>query len=219
MRMRVLPFLVLSLVALASGSTRARNREVKLDSVVGQIDLQTLGPLIEKGELSLVESYRSGRLRQVTVMGLIKASPDEVWKVLTDYNHYTRFLPNLANLEIVRRSGKDAVLAYELEVPGSNIEYTLVHHHTPRRRIDIRLADDEGDIQTGAWRWELIPSAAGKSTIVVYTLYSDVRESSWIIRQVLKSSPSLEHGLNVATGLVTVRAIKKQAEKLAGKGS
>ncbi|HUU02762.1 MAG TPA: SRPBCC family protein [Myxococcota bacterium] len=217
MRLRVTLILLSSILTLCSGSGRARNREVKLDSVVGHIDLGTLGPLLEKGELSLVESYRSGRLRQVTVMGLIKASPDKVWDVLTDYNHYTQFFPNLANLEIVRRSGNDAVLAYELEVPGSNIEYTLVHHHVPRRRIDIRLADDEGDIQTGAWRWELIPSAAGKRTIVVYTLYTDVRESSWIIRQVLKSSPSLEHGLNVATGLVTVRAVKKRAESTAVK--
>jgi hypothetical protein len=29
----------------------------------------------------------------------------------------------------------------------------------------------------------------------------------------MKSQPSLEHGLNVATGLVTIRAIKKRAEK------
>jgi len=212
MRLQTILFAVLSALLLSGRPAAARQREVKLDSIVNSIDLGMLEPLLKTGEISLVESYRSGRLRQVTIIGLINAAPDKVWQVLTDYNHYTRIFQSLANLEIVRQDGNDAVLAYELEVPGSNLEYTLVHHHTPRRRIDIRLADDEGDIQTGAWLWELVSRAGGKQTIVVYTLYTDVRESSWVIRRVLKTSPSIEQGLNVAAGLVTVRAVKKRAE-------
>jgi ribosome-associated toxin RatA of RatAB toxin-antitoxin module len=188
-------------------------KKVELGSIVGRVDFKPLVPLLEKGELSLVESYRNGRLRQVTVVALVKASPDKVWRVLTDYEHYVEFMPNLDELEIVKRQGADVVIAYELEVPGPNMDYSLVHHHEPKTRIDITLADDEGDIQTGAWRWELVSHAGGNQTILVYSLYTDVRESSWILKQIMKSQPSLEHGLNVATGLVTVRAIKKRAER------
>jgi ribosome-associated toxin RatA of RatAB toxin-antitoxin module len=208
---RSLAFILLLVFFLPSANGAVK--QVKLGSIVGRVDFKPLVPLLEKGELSLVESYRSGRLRQVTVVALVKASPDKVWSVLTDYRHYVEFMPNLDEIEITRREGADVVIDYELEVPGPNMDYTLIHHHVPKTRIDITLADDEGDIQTGAWRWELIPHRNNSQTILVYSLYTDVRESSWVLRQIMKSQPSLEHGLNVATGLVTVRAIKKRAEK------
>lgn len=206
-------FACMLLLALLLPSPTSAVKQVKLGSIVGRVDFTPLVPLMEKGELSLVESYRSGRLRQVTVVSLIKATPDKVWRVLTDYEHYVDFMPNLDEIEIVKRQGADVVIEYELEVPGPNMDYTLIHRHAPKTRIDITLADDEGDIQTGAWRWELIPHQNGSQTILVYSLYTDVRESSWVLRQIMKSQPSLEHGLNVATGLVTIRAIKKRAEK------
>ena len=209
--MRKLTTVLLLILFLPSAGGAVK--QVKLGSIVGRVDFNPLVPLLQKGELSLVESYRSGRLRQVTVVALVKATPAKVWRVLTDYEHYVEFMPNLDEIEITKREGADVVIAYELEVPGPNMDYTLIHHHVPMTRIDVTLADDEGDIQTGAWRWELIPHQNGSQTILVYSLYTDVRESSWVLRQIMKSQPSLEHGLNVATGLVTVRAIMKRAEK------
>lgn len=209
--MRKLTAVLLLILFLPSAGGAVK--QVKLGSIVGRVDFKPLVPLLQKGELSLVESYRSGRLRQVTVVALVKATPAKVWRVLTDYEHYVEFMPNLDEIEITKREGADVVIAYELEVPGPNMDYTLIHHHVPKTRIDVTLADDEGDIQTGAWRWELIPHQNGSQTILVYSLYTDVRESSWVLRQIMKSQPSLEHGLNVATGLVTVRAIMKRAEK------
>jgi ribosome-associated toxin RatA of RatAB toxin-antitoxin module len=200
-------------VVLGAGSAAESRRVVQLESIAETLDPAALMPLLKRGVLSLVESRPGGRLKQATVIGLVQASPDRVWDVLTGYGYYTRFMPNLAELEVVARRGDDVVVAYELEVPGSNLEYSLRHHHhASHRRIDIELADDEGDLTRGAWRWELLELADGSQTLLVYTLYSDVRESSWFLRQALKSQPSLEHGLNVATGLVTVRAVQARAE-------
>lgn len=209
--MRLLIFVLLAALLLPSPTVAVK--QVKLGSLIGRVDFKSLVPLLEKGELSLVESYRSGRLRQVTVVALVKTTPDRVWSVLTDYEHYVDFMPNLDEIKVTKREGADVVIEYELEVPGPNMDYTLIHRHVPKTRIDVILANDEGDIQTGAWRWELIPHQNGGQTILVYSLYTDVRESSWVLRQIMKSQPSLEHGLNVATGLVTIRAIKKRAEK------
>ncbi len=208
--------LLAGVLLLAGTKPAARVVPVQLDPLAGTTNFEQLVPLLERGELSLVESRPSGRLQQVTVIGLVVAPPVVVWQVLTDYRNYTSIFKNLAELEIVKSEGNDTWLDYELEVPGSNLEYRLRHHHLPRKRIDITLANDEGDIQTGAWRWDLVPHDNGRQTILVYTLYTDVRESSWLIRQVLKSSPTVEHGLNVATGLVTIRAVKQEAERRAG---
>jgi ribosome-associated toxin RatA of RatAB toxin-antitoxin module len=206
-------FLCATLAALAF-SAPAQARKVVLGDITKRVDLGSLVPLLKNGEVSLVESYANGELKEVTVFGLVNAPQAKVWAVLTDYGHYPEFMPNVASLEVVSKDGDDAVLAYELEVPGSNLSYRLRHHHLPAQfRLEVSLADDEGDIETGAWRWDLVPYAGGAQTIVVYTLYTDVRESSWIIRQVLKDQPSMEHGLNVSTGLISVGAIKKKAEK------
>lgn len=204
--------LVLLSGTLIASPARAGSRKVKLGPVAGVLDLEPLLPMLHKGEISLVESDRSGNLRQVTVIGLVEASPDRVWRVLTDYTHYLEFMPNLEELEVIERRGPDVVIAYELEVPGPNMEYTLRHHHAPKQRIDISLTGEEGDITTGAWRWELVPHAGGKQTMLLYSLYTDVGESSWFIRQALAAQPSLAHGLNVATGLVTVQAVTRRAE-------
>ncbi|MBN2497913.1 MAG: SRPBCC family protein [Deltaproteobacteria bacterium] len=206
--------LLLGLVFLPSTSGARKPPAIRLDSIVGRVDLHSLVPLLEKGELCLVDSDRKGRIKQVSVVGLVKAHPDTVWRVLTDYEHYVKFMPSLAELEIVARKGADVVMEFELEVPGSNLEYTMRHHHVPRSRIEISLENDEGDITSGAWRWELVPCAGGAQTILVYTLYTDVRESSWILEKVIESQPSVEPGLNVATGLITLRAVKKRAESI-----
>jgi ribosome-associated toxin RatA of RatAB toxin-antitoxin module len=210
---RMLIFSLCLFVFSISTSAMGGKKEVKLTPIVGRLDLNPLVPMLNKGEVTLVESYRSGKLRQVTIVGLVKSSPTKVWDVLTDYEHYLKFMPSLVEVEIVKKQGADTIITYELEVPGVNMDYSLRHHHLPKSRIDISLADDEGDITTGAWRWDLVPHENGNQTILIYSLYTDVRESSWFIRQALKSQPSMEHGLNIATGLVTLQAIKKRAEK------
>ncbi|MBW1871779.1 MAG: SRPBCC family protein, partial [Deltaproteobacteria bacterium] len=153
-------------------------KEVKLTPIVGRLDLKPLVPMLNKGEVTLVESYRSGKLRQVTIVGLVKATPTKVWDVLTDYEHYLKFMPSLVEVEITKKQGADTIITYELEVPGVNMDYSLRHHNLPKSRIDISLADDEGDITTGAWRWDLVPHENGTQTMLIYSLYTDVSESS-----------------------------------------
>lgn len=185
----------------------------KLTSTVGKPDVAALAPLLELGELSLVESHPNGRLKQATVIGLIKAPPARVWAVITDYRRYPQMIPGVVEIEVLSRKGDDVVLKLEIEVPGSNVEYKRHDRRFPPHRIEMWPEDDRGDITRGRWRWELVPHANGTQTILIYTLCYDVGESSWILRQFLKETPTAEHGLNVATGQVSIRAFKQAAEK------
>jgi len=202
----LIPILALWLSAQVGAETPT------LEPPITAAQLQALKPLLEIGELSLVQSDSGGRLKQVCVAGLIEASADIIWEVLIDYPAYPRIFKNLADLKVLKSEPQEAVLAYELEVPGSNLKYRLRHRYLERRAMEITLADQQGDLKTGRWRWDLFPLPGGRETILTYTLYTDVRESSWILRQALKTTPSLEHGLNVATGMVTLQAVKREAE-------
>lgn len=204
-------FIALALLATASLAA-AGALPPKLTRTVSKSDVSALVPLLELGELSLVESYPNGRLKQATVIGLIKAPPAKVWAVITDYKNYPKMIPSVVELEIISKKGDDLVIEMEIEVPGSNVEYKRHDRLFPPDRIEMWPEDEEGDITRGRWRWELVPHADGAQTILIYTLYYDVGESSWILRQFLKETPTAEHGLNVATGQVSIRAFKKAAE-------
>jgi len=205
-------FIISAFLATAS-LVSAGSLPPKLKKTVSTSDVSALVPLLELGELSLVESYPNGRLKQATVIGLIKAPPAKVWEVITDYKSYPQMIPSVVEIEVISKKGDDLVLEMEIEVPGSNVEYKRHDRLFPPDRIEMWPEDEEGDITRGRWRWELLPHAGGTQTILIYTLYYDVGESSWILRQFLKETPTAEHGLNVATGQVSIRAFKQAAEK------
>jgi ribosome-associated toxin RatA of RatAB toxin-antitoxin module len=206
-------FVLLSFQAVFSfACIAAEPVHVELTSIGELMDTNTLGPLLEKGELSMVTSREDGHLKQAIVIGLVKAPPEKVWGVVTDYEHYKDFMPNVKESKVLKREGDDVVVHYVIAVPGPNVHYTLRHHHVAPGRIDISLEDDKGSIRTGGWRWEFLPVDNGAKTIMVYYLYTDVRETSWIVRYILKSSPYIEHGINVSAGLVTLAGLRARIE-------
>jgi ribosome-associated toxin RatA of RatAB toxin-antitoxin module len=206
----VLTAIILCLAATAPAS--AKPRKIELAPLPEKLDVRAMAPMLEQGELIWVNSQKDGKFKQASIMAVVNAGVKKTWDTVTDYDHYNEFMPNAKKIVVLSREGNDAVLSYTIDLPGPDFEYTLRHHHTPYTKVDIRPENDKGDIKTGAWRWELIPLTDNR-TVLVYTLYTDIRESSWVLKMALKSDPSMEHGINIATGLVTISAIKRRAEK------
>jgi ribosome-associated toxin RatA of RatAB toxin-antitoxin module len=173
------------------------------------IDANALLPLLKRGELSLIESTASGGLKQVTMAVLISAPADKVFDTITDYPNFKKFMPNIVECEIVKSEGDTTEMDFEIDVPIKNLKYTLRHRHVGKRSVEISLV--KGDIKTGSWRYDL--QAVGDKTVMFYSLLTDVSETSWLVKQVLRSQPTMQHALNVATGIVIVKAVKKEAER------
>jgi len=212
---RTLPKAALMAVILClaiAGPASAKPRKIELAPLPEKLDVRAMAPMLEQGELIWVNSQNDGKFKQASIMAVVNASVKKTWDTVTDYENYNEFMPNAKKIVVISREGSDAVLSYTIDLPGPDFEYTLRHHHTPYTKVDLRPENDKGDIKTGAWRWELIPLSE-KKTVLVYTLYTDIRESSWVLKMALKSDPSMEHGINIATGLVTISAIKRRAEK------
>lgn len=190
----------------------AKPRKIELAPLPDKFDVCTMAPMLDQGELIWVNSQKDGQFKQASIMSIVNATVRKTWDAVTDYDHYNEFMPNAKKIVVLSRQSNDAILSYTIDLPGPDFIYTLRHHHTPYTRVDIWPENDKGDIKTGAWRWELFPLGENR-TVLVYTLYTDIRESSWILNIALKSDPSMEHGINIATGLVTINAIKRRAEK------
>jgi len=212
---KVAALIIVTVFALCA-QAHAGFKKVELSPLPEEIKVSSMAPLLEKGDMMWISSHKDGRLKQASIMAIANAPLETTWDALTDYDHYIDFIPNAKNITIVSRSGNDVVIKYVIGLPVSNFKYTLRNRHTYPSKIDSWPEDDKGDIKTGAWRWELFPLGDNR-TIIVYTFYTDIRESSWMIKFVLRIDPSMEHSINIATGMVTVNAMRRHAEAMAKK--
>jgi len=139
--------------------------------------------LVTKGEIIVREINAPGkRGRTFEAVGLVKASRNNVLKVLKDYKKYPEFMPNVTRIEIVEQRGNDAVLNYTLTLPLGNIKkYRLkISERAPGNQFSIiewqlqkwpELKMEETITDTaGYWR---IEEKSENDSLVLYHVYTD----------------------------------------------
>jgi hypothetical protein len=116
-------------------------------------------------------------------IGIVRASKDDVSKVLLNYEDYPKFKPNLTKIEIVECNGECTRLNYTLTLPlGKKKKYGLWMSFKKEGDTDV-LAWEKADwpgLQecetikdtTGYWRWEDFPERPGY-VLIVYRIYTD----------------------------------------------
>lgn len=107
----------------------------------------------------------------VTATGAVKASPEAVWKVLTNYEGMPGFVPDLHTSRVLSRTGDEAIVeqfgvARFLFMRRDIHLIVLVREQAPTR-IDISLVT--GDMKYYKCRWELIPMPETGGTRIVYS--------------------------------------------------
>ena len=117
-----------------------------------------------------VDGAEGGKVYQIASSGTVSATPAVVWRVLTDYDHLTDFLPNLKSARVVSRNGDRVIVeqqgsAHFLFFSQAIHLLVQVHERAPNR-IDISLVD--GDMKVYRTSWELHPLAGAAGTRVVY---------------------------------------------------
>jgi ribosome-associated toxin RatA of RatAB toxin-antitoxin module len=123
-----------------------------------------------------------GKGRTFEAIGLIKASRNNVLKVLKDYEKYPEFMPNVSRVEIVEQNGSAAVLNYTLSLPLGKIKkYRLkISENAPENQVSIlewqiqpwpelKRAETITDT-TGYWR---IEEKGENQSLVLYHVYTD----------------------------------------------
>lgn len=106
---------------------------------------------------------------------LIEAPPEEIWKAITDHDHFTEFMPGVEGCKIEKDTGTSRLVHYKVAVAWKEIEYFLrlnydretfyVNYH-----LDKSLPHDIADAQ-GTWKLE--PVDGGEKTWVTYSVFID----------------------------------------------
>lgn len=96
----------------------------------------------------------------IRVDGFVRAAPQQVWKVLTDYGQMHMFVPDMMSSKVLSRDAGEVVVEQEGRVRffffSKTIHLVLRVTEQPFSRIDIALVS--GDMKQYASHWELVPA-------------------------------------------------------------
>lgn len=108
---------------------------------------------------------------------LVEASASQVWEVLTDYDDFTEFLPNVTNAQLLESQGNRKVFEQVQSVSvlffTREVRVKIATNETEFTQISFNLV--EGDLNRLEGSWELIPiitngSSTPTQVLVTYTV-------------------------------------------------
>ena len=98
-------------------------------------------------------------LFEMTAIGFVHATPEQAWRVLTEYDRLPEFVPDLVSVRLLSRSGNVARLE-QLSSAGvlfvsHSIRIVVQVVEAPYSTIDVALVD--GDMKRYDTHWDLEP--------------------------------------------------------------
>jgi len=204
--------------AAAQRPLYAPGRRSRLRSLVSggrHLDLKPLAPLLDRGLVALVELGERGQLEQTTIVARLDAAPERLMPTLSDVSQLASFVPSIAATQILSQKAGRTDYYQWLEMPLVKLKMH-VQMNTAPRRIAIRALPD-GALPSSLSGWELLPGPTAQSSLGLYYLHFDAGEIGWFVKKLLQREPYFQPGLNLATGLVLVRAVQERAHALSTK--
>jgi len=169
----------------------------------------TLDSLLARGEVVLVETQPDGHLKQVIGISRVDAPVADVWAKLIDFEAYPQWMSNCAKAEISERGEDFAVVDWSVRVPGPNVKFSGRYDYDAATWTIVGTHAG-GALKGSHWEWRLVPD--GDATVMYRTVFSNVVADNWWVRQFEDEHHSLEFGLNAATPVIELIAVKNAFE-------
>jgi ribosome-associated toxin RatA of RatAB toxin-antitoxin module len=165
---RVLLPSLLALVVLASGVATVASPASLRDLPQDQRNRLNAGEVIVNATLppKATASARGG-----TAMAIVRASPEQVWRVLVDYPGHARYYPRVVAAEMVERDARRVLVRYEVGIgPFSFAFHMDKFPDARRRRIDWHLAEGHGHglFRENSGYWQIDETDA--ASLVTYAI-------------------------------------------------
>jgi ribosome-associated toxin RatA of RatAB toxin-antitoxin module len=121
---------------------------------------------------------------RVTLQTEVRASSAAVWKVLTDYDNHSSYLPYLVRSKVlfksweysvVEQAGKFRVLFWSFQIW---VKQKVTE--TPMSQMEFQAL--EGDFSNLAGAWTLEPTAQGTTLVCQFTVQPKRRVPTWAVR-------------------------------------
>jgi len=112
------------------------------------------------------ESARGG-----TALALVRASPEQVWRVLVDYPGHSRYYPRVVAAEVVGGDERRVLVRYQVGIGPFAFGFHMDKFPDPRRhRIDWHLAEghSHGLFRENSGYWQV--DEADAASLVTYAI-------------------------------------------------
>ncbi|TFW24025.1 SRPBCC family protein [Duganella callida] len=126
---------------------------------------------LPKLEVSVNRMEQDGRhLYEVDATGTVAASLPKVWRILTNYERMTEFVPDMESCKILSRNGNEVIIEQfgvaRFLFMSRTIHLIVRATEQPMSSIDIALIS--GDMKQYESRWELVPVPETGGTRIIY---------------------------------------------------
>ncbi|HEY9789311.1 MAG TPA: SRPBCC family protein [Candidatus Obscuribacterales bacterium] len=138
-----------------------------LNFLPGASLLQSACARPEASNATVLDEQIGDRPYQV-IKVLVKARPEQVWQVITDYSGAPHIFANLKKCQVLLDKGATKIVHYSLRPSGliATFEYDLEVKELPNRFIEWHRVG--GDFKAVDGYWKLEPADCGRSTMVTY---------------------------------------------------
>jgi len=150
--MRFLLFLLLGVSAAQACAQAPKPDTSRLEVTVNRVDVD------------------GQHMYELDASGVVAAPLPRVWRILTNYERMTEFVPDLESCKVLSRTGNEVMIEQfgvaRLLFMSRPIHLIVRATEQPMSAIDIALVS--GDMKHYEARWELIPIPETGGTKVVY---------------------------------------------------
>jgi ribosome-associated toxin RatA of RatAB toxin-antitoxin module len=114
----------------------------------------------------------------------INASPAEVWRVLTDYNNFNQFIPNVISSRLISADGNVKIIEQisERVLFGVPIQTRMrtQNRETYQQQINFNLISGDLSKLQGYWKIEPVGSGSGSANQVLLTYQVEAQPPSGV---------------------------------------
>ncbi len=169
-----------------------------------------LEALLGRGPLVHVESDAQGRFSSATAIVEIARPAEEVWRVASDFAGHRRFMPKLVASVPTPRGPNEVDVRFEIAIPfpGRNERYSFRYTLDPAAR-QMRGRWIDGSLRDSFCEWKIHEAGTGRARVHFTTA---TRNFSKLVTTFEDAQQTVTIGVNVASALAVVKALKSQLE-------
>lgn len=178
--------------------------------LVSGTSTDSLSRLLKGGPVARVDNRSNGKFGGITSIVDIDAPPELVWKILTDFSKYDEFMPRVEEVE-EKCTPNRARCTLQVKIDTPIISTAYVSENTLNKaKWEVKAKIVSGDVKNSTFAWKLRPLANGRTRV---TYSGSIRNFSGIIRSMDDEQQTITIGVNMASFISTLNALKARCKK------
>lgn len=159
--------------------------------------------LLNRGEIVIreIKEQKAG-LQTFEALGQIKASGETLGTILTDFENYPTFMPNVREIEILSRNESGVIMNYLLELPLGR-----------EKRYRLRISGPRQNESSLLLRWSLVPwpelkpEETIKDTTGYWLVQNKAKGQSLVLYHVSTDPGDIPFGLGWIVDILTKQSV------------